>query len=308
MERQQGSDHARPALGLFGPERAGVVRAALHAFGTAVSRFSRRPYKPGMRAARAALVCACLLGGGAAAEPVAVDLELVIAVDVSFSMDPREQRAQRAGYVAAFQTPELVRAVLGGALGRIAVTYIEWGGRAVQVLPWTVIAGPGTATEFAEELRRQPMRRISFTSISNALAFARELMRSNRFQGYRRVIDISGDGPNNAGAPAPVARNAAVAEGIVVNGLPIMLERAPDSASMPAVDVYYENCVIGGDGAFLLTVSEIAQFAEAIRNKLIFEISGPKLSETRSKLKPAVVQYTKPYNCFVGEEELEKSD
>ena len=221
-------------------------------------------------------------------------------------MDIEEQRAQRAGYVEAFRTPEVVKAVLGGMLGRIAVTYIEWGGTPVQVVPWTLIDNSSTAAQFAEALHRQPTRRISFTSISNALAFARELVRSNGFEARRRVIDVSGDGPNNAGAPAPVARNAAVAEGFVINGLPIMVQMGSDFATIPDIDVYYEKCVVGGDGAFVLKVSDIGQFAEAIRNKLVAEISGPKLSELqRRQTALTFVQYAEPYNCFVGEELLE---
>jgi hypothetical protein len=173
-----------------------------------------------------------LLSGGSFAQqvPVAVDLELVIAVDVSYSMDSEEQTVQREGYVNAFRSPEVVRAVLGGPLGKTVVTFVEWGGSAVQVVSWTLIDGPESAAQFAEELRRQPINRISFTSISNALAFARELIRTNRFRASRRVVDVSGDGPNNAGAPVPVARNAAIADGITVDGLPIMLTTRPDSA------------------------------------------------------------------------------
>ena len=124
------------------------------------------------------------------------------------------------------------------------------------------------------------MRRISFTSISNALAFARELIRSNRYRASRRVVDVSGDGPNNAGAPVPVARNASIAEEIVIDGLPIMLEEAPDSAWIPDIDVYYEKCVIGGDGAFVLRVTDLSQFPEAIRQKLVREISGTQVKRT----------------------------
>src|SRR5262245_37234990 len=143
-----------------------------------------------MKAGQALLACLCVLGGSASAQqqPVAVDLELVIAVDVSYSMDAVEQRAQREGYVEAFRTPDVVKAVLGGSLGRIAVTYVEWGGSAVQVIPWTYIDSSATAARFAEELRQRPIRRIPFTSISNALAFARVLIRSNGFQAARRVI------------------------------------------------------------------------------------------------------------------------
>ena len=130
--------------------------------------------------------------------------------------------------------------------------------------------------KFAEKLRQQPLRRISFTSISNALAFSRRLFQLNPYAGRRRVIDISGDGPNNAGTPAPVARNNTAAQGIVIDGLPIMLNRG--SASIPDLDAYFKECVIGGQGAFLLRVSDIDQFSEAIFRKLLTEISGLTLS------------------------------
>ena len=263
-----------------------------------------------MRLEWAILAIFCVLGGSTSAEQnsVAVDLELVVAVDVSYSMDIEEQRVQREGYVAAFRTPEIIRALRGGPLAQVAVTYIEWGGAAVQVVPWILIDSSETAAQFAEQLRRQPIRRIPFTSISNALAFARELIRSNGFQANRRIIDVSGDGPNNAGAPAPIARNAAIAEGIVIDGLPIMLERAPDSTSIPDIDVYYEKCVIGGDGAFVLKVSDIDQLAEAILNKLLIEISGLKLSRLRQhQIGLEHVQFVEPYNCFIGEELQEQA-
>jgi hypothetical protein len=264
-----------------------------------------------MRLQWAVIVSLCVLSGSTGAEQyrVAVDLELVIAVDVSYSMDIEEQRVQREGYVAAFRRPEIVKALRGGPLGKVAVTYIEWGGSAVQVVPWTLIDGLESAARFTEDLGRQPVRRISFTSISNALAFARVLIRSNGFRASRRVIDVSGDGPNNAGAPVPVARDASIAEGIVIDGLPIMLKEAgPDPASIPDIDVYYEKCVIGGDGAFVLTVSDITQFPESIRHKLLMEISGLKLSGLpRRQMGMVRVQYTEPYNCLVGEELQEQS-
>ncbi|MEK1932563.1 MAG: DUF1194 domain-containing protein [Pararhizobium sp.] len=250
----------------------------------------------------------CLFGGSPSAEQysVAVDLELVIAVDVSYSMEIDEQHLQRQGYVDAFRRPEITKAVQRGPLGRIAITYIEWGGSAVQIVPWTLIDGPGTAAHFSELLRQQPIRRISFTSISNALAFARELFQTSPFRGTRHVIDVSGDGPNNAGVPAPVGRNTTVAQGIVIDGLPIMLKTAPDTASIPDLDVYYRECVIGGDGAFLLKVTNVSQFAETILRKLVIEISGLEVSDTpQSGLVP--VEYPQPYNCFIGEEMQERS-
>ncbi len=253
------------------------------------------------------LACACLLGGSISAKPLSVDLELVLAVDVSYSMELDEQRLQRQGYVAAFLEPELIEAIENGPLGRIAVTYVEWGGSAVQVTPWTLIDGRDTAAQYSELLRRQPIRRIAFTSISNTLAFTRRLFDFSPFEGSRRVIDISGDGPNNSGVPAPVARNSTVARGIVIDGLPIMLKThaASDSASIPDLDAYYRECVIGGDGAFLVKVSDSGEFASAILRKLITEISGLEVS----RMEPATVrpvQAGSGYNCFIGEEMQER--
>ncbi len=260
-----------------------------------------------MKAICALAVVALVLRGGGRADaedfPLAVDLELVLAVDVSYSMEIDEQRSQRTGYVDAFLRPEIVEAVRSGPWGRIAVTYVEWGGTAVQVMPWTLIDSRESSAKFAEDLRQQPMRRISFTSISNALAFSRKLFQLNPYSGRRRVIDISGDGPNNAGTPAPVARNNTVAQGIVIDGLPIMLTHG--SASIPDLDAYFKECVIGGQGAFLLKVSAIDQFSEAIFRKLLTEIAGLTLS--RLPQPPLhLADYQPAYNCFVGEEMHER--
>ncbi|MEK1886357.1 MAG: DUF1194 domain-containing protein [Phyllobacterium sp.] len=254
----------------------------------------------------AVIVCFGVLSAVPSSQlPAAVDLKLVIAVDVSYSMDIEEQRVQREGYVAAFRSPEIVRALSSGPLGKVAVTYVEWGGFAIQVVPWMIIDGQVTAARFAEELRRQPPRRISFTSISNALAFARELIDSSRVRSSRRVVDVSGDGPNNAGAPVPVARNAAIADAITVDGLPIMLNAATDPDALPDLDDYYAACVIGGEGAFLLKVTDVSHFEDAIRNKLVVEITGVRLSDYKGP--PAeTVQYLKPYNCLIGEEAQER--
>ncbi|HEV7305988.1 DUF1194 domain-containing protein [Ensifer sp.] len=252
------------------------------------------------------VACACLLGGSTSAQSLRVDLALVLAVDVSYSMEVEEQRLQRQGYVAAFLNPALIRAIEDGPLGRIAVTYVEWGGSAVQVTPWTLIDGRDAAAQFAQALRRQPNRRIAFTSISNTLNFSRRLFELTSYQPSRRVIDISGDGPNNSGVPAPVARNSTVARGIVIDGLPIMPSVHPDTASIPDLDVYYRECVIGGEGAFLVKVTDASQFAEAILKKLVTEISGPHMSGFEPAEQPQPVQYGAGYNCFIGEEMQER--
>lgn len=244
-----------------------------------------------------------VLARPAVAEQAAVDLELVLAVDVSFSMDRKEQLVQRTGYVDAFQNPLVMEAILAGPLGRIAVTYVEWGGTAVQTVPWTLIDSPVSAAGFARTLSRQPMRRLPFTSISDTIAFARRLIGANAFQARRSVIDISGDGPNNYGAPAPVARDAAVREGITIDGLPVMLERPSSAPTIPDIDAYYQHCVIGGHGAFLMRVRTLGEFGDAIRNKLVTEITGPKLSGLPGNRLRLVGYNEEPrYNCLIGEE------
>jgi hypothetical protein len=209
-----------------------------------------------------------------------VDLELVLAVDVSFSMSPEEQSLQRSGYVAALRNPAVAAAIQAGPLGRIAVTFVEWGGVARQIVPWTLIDGQDAADRFAAQLDRQPISRLPFTSISRALAFGRTLLRTNEFVGERQVIDVSGDGPNNTEVPVAVARDRTVDEGIVINGLPIMLhgEHPSDRTYPTDLDTYYRNCVIGGGGAFMLTISSQDDFPSTILAKLLTEILNRPVS------------------------------
>jgi hypothetical protein len=250
------------------------------------------------RAAIGSAILIALFGSAAPAQRSAlVDLELVLAVDVSFSMDREEQALQRQGYVDAFRSPEILAAVRNGPLGRIAVTYVEWGGAPVQIVPWTLIDGPASAAAFADALAARPVRRISFTSITEALVFGSRLFRSNAFLGARRVIDVSGDGPNNSGAPVPLARDLLVRNGVVIDGLPIMLERS--GRAFPDLDLYYERCVIGGPGAFALKVTDTGDFADTIRQKLVLEITGEKLTEAQPRALPAAYA---PPNCLIGEE------
>jgi hypothetical protein len=238
---------------------------------------------------------------GPAAAQTKVDLELVIAVDVSLSMDLDEQQLQREGYVAAFRDPELHRAIASGPHGRIAVTYMEWAGPSSQsvVIPWTVIDSAAAARAFADRLASQPITRERLTSISAAMRFAHGLLRRSSFAGPRRVVDISGDGPNNSGAPVLEARDALIADGIVINGLPIML-RAPTPSffDLSDLDLYYAACVVGGVGSFMVPVKDIAELKSAIRRKLLLEISwsAPPLRPT-----PAQADGQEPYDCLVGE-------
>ncbi|MEE2760308.1 MAG: DUF1194 domain-containing protein, partial [Pseudomonadota bacterium] len=192
----------------------------------------------------------------AALERTPVDLELVLAVDVSGSVDFQEASLQREGYVKAIGSPEFAKAVAAGVLGRIAITYIEWAGEGVQdsILGWRIIDGTESARAFAKALASAPISTGPWTSISDAITFAVPLLEGNAFQGTRRVIDISGDGPNNVGSLVTEARAATIAKGITINGLPIINDRLQPSGrpQIKDLDRYYAACVIGGPGAFLV--------------------------------------------------------
>jgi Protein of unknown function (DUF1194) len=206
-----------------------------------------------------------------------VDVELVIAVDVSYSMDPDEQALQREGYVAALTSSEFLDALRHGMHGRVAVTYFEWAGAADQkiVVPWRLVDGAASAQALADEIARAPYRRAYRTSISGALGFAAPLFGTGGFRGLRRVIDVSGDGANNQGKLIVPTREEVLAQGITINGLPIMLKR-PTAATLDIedLDIYYEDCVIGGPGAFVIPIKERARFKEATRQKLLLEVAG----------------------------------
>ncbi|UCH74329.1 MAG: DUF1194 domain-containing protein [Rhodospirillales bacterium] len=209
-----------------------------------------------------------------------VDLELVLAVDVSLSIDVAEARLQREGYIQAFRDPEVVRAIRSGILGRIAVTYVEWAGTFQRrtVVDWTLIDGEKTADSFALALQQSAPGSARRTSISGAIDYAVPLFASNSFEGTRQVIDVSGDGPNNAGALVTRARDRAVAAGITVNGLPILDDGGGLYSwyNIPDLDLYYRDCVIGGPGAFLVVAENFEDFARAVRRKLILEIARRK--------------------------------
>lgn len=258
----------------------------------------------------AALLAALLLlqtwivPGAAAQTPV--DLELVLAVDVSLSMDLDEQRLQRDGYVAAFRDAEIHKAIAAGGHGRIVVTYMEWAGPMSQsvVIPWTLIDGPSAARAFADKLEAMPISRARLTSISAALKFAQGLFGTGGANGIRRVVDVSGDGPNNAGEAVAPVRDELVAGGIVINGLPIMLHTAVSTTfDITDLDLYYGNCVIGGTGAFMVPVKDLAEFASAIRRKLLLEISGlasaPRVVAAQNA-QPAEGPW-EGYDCLSGE-------
>lgn len=205
-----------------------------------------------------------------------VDVELVLAVDVSMSMDQIEQSLQREGYVRGLVDPMVISAIERGAHGRIAVTYVEWAGTETQrtVVDWMLIDGEDAARELSDMLAELPIHRARRTSIANGIDYAARLFDENGFKGLRKVIDVSGDGPNNQGRRVDLARDRALDKGIVINGLPFVSQGPTSLFDLPNLDEYYADCVIGGPGAFLLPVYSADEFVEAIRNKLVMEIAG----------------------------------
>lgn len=206
-----------------------------------------------------------------------VDVALILAVDVSYSMDMDELAIQREGYAQAIVSPDFLQALKTGPNGKVAVTYFECAATNDQkiIIPWRVIDGPEAADAVANEIMKTPVRRASRTSISGAIHFAMPLFENSPYHGLRQVIDISGDGPNNNGLPVTAARDAALAKGIIINGLPIMAKQ-PSYSTMDIADLdfYYEDCVIGGPGSFVVPIKGREKFKEAIRTKLVLEVAG----------------------------------
>jgi hypothetical protein len=252
------------------------------------------PPAPSSAPARRLALLLALLAPAAAAQPVPVDAEIVLAVDASGSVDREEREIQRQGYAAALRHPDLMRAVAAGRHGRVALSYFEWAGevRGGSLIPWRIIDGPQAAAAMADEVETLTNPPSRGTSLSRALDFAVGLIAGSGFQGAKRVIDISGDGPNNIGPPVVPSRDRAIAAGITINGLPILVR---PSRGMTDLDRYFEDCVIGGEGAFVLPVRARDELALAIRRKLILEISGAP----PARLLPASDH--EPVNCLIGE-------
>ncbi|ABQ34638.1 MAG: DUF1194 domain-containing protein [Bradyrhizobium sp.] len=233
-----------------------------------------------------------------------VDVELILAVDVSYSMDLDELAIQREGYAQALSSREFLQALKNGVHGRIAVTYFEWAASSDQkiIIPWRLIDGPESADAVAAEIMKTPIRRASRTSISGAIYFAMPLFDENPYRGLRRVIDISGDGPNNNGpSPVTMARDEAVAKGITINGLPIMVkEPSYSTMDIENLDLYYKDCVTGGRGSFVVTIKSRDEFKEAIRTKLLMEVAG---RTPPAKIVPVADDANKEprVSCLIGE-------
>jgi hypothetical protein len=264
----------------------------------------------------AALVAGALVGGdvagGAApnsaqfaqkAADAQVDLELVLAVDVSYSMDLEELAIQREGYAEAVTSPDFLKALKSGPHGRVAVTYFEWAAAHDQkiIIPWRIIDGPESADAVAAEIMKAPLRRASRTSISGAINFGMQVLSENPYKGLRRVLDISGDGPNNNGEPVQIARDAALEKGIIINGLPVMVKQASYATmDIEKLDYYCEDCVIGGPGSFVIPIKEKDKFKEAIRTKLVLEVAG---LQPEGRVIPAQAKAADPrVPCMIGEQ------
>ena len=234
------------------------------------------------------------------ADAATVDVQLILAVDVSYSMDMDELAVQREGYAQAIVSKDFLQALKTGPNGKVAVTYFEWAASSDQkiIIPWRVIDGPESADAVAADIMKTPIRRASRTSISGAIYFAMPLFDESPYKGLRRVIDISGDGPNNNGTPVTIARDEALSKGIVINGLPIMVkEPSYSTMDIDDLDFYYEDCVIGGPGSFVLSIKDREKFKEAIRTKLLMEVAG----RAPESVPVAETEKEPRVSCLVGE-------
>ncbi|MEM6938916.1 MAG: DUF1194 domain-containing protein [Pseudomonadota bacterium] len=240
----------------------------------------------------------CLMSGTlCAAEPLEVDLELALMVDVSRSMSPAELELQRRGYAEALKSQEVWDAVQSGLLQTIALTYIEWAGYEEVIVDWRLIDSQDDLAAFADALVTRYDNALRRTSISGALAFGSQRIETNDFAGLRRVIDVSGDGPNNLGINVTRARDEVLMKGIVINGLPLMTNDGFSSFfHLENLDLYYEACVIGGAGSFVIPVYDWPDFADAIRRKLVLEIADLVPKEEIQR-----VQARDPRDCRIGE-------
>ncbi len=210
----------------------------------------------------------------AAQEPasggVKVDVELILMADGSGSVDDQEFTLQRGGYAKALRHPSVFEAIRGGFLGQVALSYVEWSGPYLQVpiVPWTLIRNQQDLEQFAFLLETKPRELYGGgTAPGNAILYGAESLLTNEFSGRRRVIDISGDGPDRNGIPSAFGRDQAVAQGITINGLPILLD-------FPGLDVFFRENVIGGRGAFVIAATSFEDFYDAVRKKLILEIAS----------------------------------
>ncbi len=224
----------------------------------------------------AALFCALVLASRATADEI-VDVELVLLADASGSIDDAEIRFQRRGYAAAITDPVVLSAISQGFEQRVAITYVEWGDADSQevVVPWTIIDGPASAKVFATKLLESPRRAFGRNAIGNAIAAAQALIEGNKIEGHRKVIDFSADSANTwGGIPIELARQSALANDIVINGLAILCRGCNGRPVYYDLEAAFEKMIIGGPGSFVITADDDKRFAAAVRQKLLLEIAG----------------------------------
>lgn len=247
---------------------------------------------------------------------VEVDVELLLLVDVSRSMSPGELEIQRRGYAEALVSPQVLAAINGGMIGSVAIAYVEWAGAYSQrvVQDWAIIRTREDAQNFADAIALNHSTSMRRTSISAALMTGAQYFQDNGFTGLRRVIDISGDGPNNHGPLVVMARDQVVAQGITINGLPLMTREGLGGMggiwTIDNLDAYYRDCVIGGPGAFVVPVLNWSEFAAAVRKKLVLEIAGttpaPRFDGFPQPGTPRAVPAQAPADCLIGEKIWER--
>jgi hypothetical protein len=245
------------------------------------------------------LMLSCFMPAPATAQKTEVDLELVLLVDVSRSMSEEELELQRRGYAEALRSEDVFQAVQSGLLQTLALTYVEWAGSQEVIVDWQLIEGRDDLNAFADRLTARFNPSMRRTSISGALGFAAGLIEGNADRGLRRVIDISGDGPNNLGPLVTRARDETIAKGITINGLPLMTaEGSIMFFHLDRLDIYYQSCVIGGSGAFVIPVYVWSDFATAVRRKLVLEIAShapaPRIIKAQAPARD-------PSDCRIGE-------
>jgi hypothetical protein len=237
---------------------------------------------PGATIAAGAIILGCWSGSGRAVE-IPVDLELVLAIDSSGSVNAREFDLQQRGIATAFRDPEVLEAIATTTPQGIAVTVVQWAGRRQQhtAIDWILLGDRASALRFADRVDAFGRLVTGETALAEALAFAITRLERNGFAGARRTIDISGDGPSNGRLSPDVVRDAAAAAGITINGLAIVNE-------VPELDRYYAWNVIGGPGAFLMAARDYRDFAQAMRQKLLQEIRGGPIA---ARLGPRFASY-----------------
>lgn len=247
---------------------------------------------------------------------IPVDLQLLLAVDVSQSIDSSEAQLQRNGYIEVLRDPEIINVIRSGFHGKVALSYMEWAGPLQQwlLVDWHIIDGRAAADKFVEKLIKSPIHIGQRTSISFAVLHAVSLFSNTKYSPTRKVIDVSGDGANNAGFYIHETRHRAVENGITINGLAIVNER-PSPLGIPAtrnIDDYYEDCVIAGPGSFLVVADNLNSFAAAVRRKMILEIAGITVENNFRKRQNRLGYKAwlanmplQPADCLIGEKQLE---